>query len=87
MRVSVRLKPGASFNRIINCDESSVLHIAVKARAVENSANEALVALVAKALKIPKSSVSIFRGHTSRTKVIEVNGIDTIPEDVYGKDF
>ena len=39
-------------------------------------ANAALVALLAKTLKRPKSSVRIVAGETARLKMIEIDGLD-----------
>jgi uncharacterized protein YggU (UPF0235/DUF167 family) len=41
---------------------------------VEGAANAALVRLVAKALRIPKSAVTIAAGETSRIKTLEIVG-------------
>lgn len=40
----------------------------------DGKANKALVALLAKALDIPKSSIRIAAGETSRLKTIEIDG-------------
>ena len=41
---------------------------------VEGAANTALVKLVAKTLRLPKSAVTIAAGETSRTKTLEIAG-------------
>jgi uncharacterized protein YggU (UPF0235/DUF167 family) len=46
----------------------------VAAAPVEGAANAALVRLVAKALGVPKSAVSIAAGETSRIKALEIDG-------------
>ncbi|WP_332641137.1 DUF167 domain-containing protein [Brevundimonas sp.] len=75
----VRLTPGASADRIDGWDVDSegrpVLKVRVRARPVEGEANEALIRLLAKALGVPKSAVSIPRGSQSRTKMIDVAGL------------
>jgi uncharacterized protein YggU (UPF0235/DUF167 family) len=43
---------------------------------VEGEANAALVKLVAKALGLPRSGVSIVSGETARVKVLEIDGFD-----------
>jgi uncharacterized protein YggU (UPF0235/DUF167 family) len=50
----------------------------VAAPAVEGRANEALRRLLAKQLRVPRSSVTIVRGHRSRDKVVEVDGLDYV---------
>jgi uncharacterized protein YggU (UPF0235/DUF167 family) len=81
----VRLKPGASKNCIGKELIEGALPISVRARPVENAANKALVELLSKALKVPKSSVEIIIGHSSKSKVVEISGINKIPEEIYGK--
>jgi len=48
--------------------------IRIAAPPVDGKANAALVAFVAKLLGVPKASVEIIRGETSRNKVIRVEG-------------
>lgn len=75
-RLAVKLTPGASADRIDGWDVDAggrpVLKIRVRARPVEGEANEALVKLVARALGVPKSAVSVQRGGQSRTKILEI---------------
>lgn len=49
--------------------------IRIAAPAVDGRANAALVAFVAKALRVPRSSVRIVRGETSRDKRLHVDGM------------
>jgi hypothetical protein len=51
------------------------LKVALTAPPVEGRANEACVEFFAKLLKVPRSSVSIAAGHTSRNKVVRVEGL------------
>jgi len=51
------------------------LKIALTAPPVEGKANEACIEFFAKLLKVPRSSVSIAAGQTSRNKVIRVAGL------------
>ena len=53
-----------------------MLRARVAARAVDGAANNALLRLLARELNVAPSSVSIVRGATARTKVIEVEGVD-----------
>ena len=57
-----------------------VLKLRVSAAASEGAANAAVVALVAKALKVPKSAVRIAAGETARVKRLELDGVT--PDDV-----
>ena len=78
-RLAVKLTPGASADRIDGWDVDAggrpVLKIRVRARPVEGEANEALVKLVARALGVPKSAVSVQRGGQSRTKILVIEGL------------
>lgn len=79
-RLPVRLTPGASADRIDGWDEDAdgrpVLKVRVRARPVEGEANAALAFLVARALGVPRSTVSLIRGGQSRLKMIEVENLD-----------
>lgn len=44
----------------------------IKAKPVEGRANEALAALIARALGVPASSVRLVKGHSGRHKVFRI---------------
>ena len=48
------------------------LKVAVTSPPVDGEANEAVIALFAKALGIPKSAVTIVAGQTSRRKTVKI---------------
>ena len=48
----------------------------MRARPIEGKANEALVKLVAGALGLPRSAVSLAQGDRSRIKRLEITGLD-----------
>ena len=74
--IDIKVVPNSSKNDIIT--ESDVVKIKVTAQPVENKANKALIEVISKNLKVPKTSISVVRGHTSKTKTlfIKVNDID-----------
>lgn len=78
-RVAVKLSPGTAVDRIdgwaADADGRTILKVRVRARPIEGEANEALVKLLAKALGVAKSAVSVQRGGQSRTKILEVEGL------------
>ena len=80
-RLAVRLTPGASSDRIdgwdVDPDGRPVLKVRVRARPVEGEANVALLKLLARALGVPKSAVSLERGGQSRTKMVSIAGLTT----------
>ena len=55
-------------------DGQPVLKLRVRALPTDGEANEAVVALVAKSLKLPKSKVSLERGGASRVKSLRLAG-------------
>jgi uncharacterized protein (TIGR00251 family) len=52
----------------------AVLKLRVRALPTDGEANEAVVALVAKSLKLPKSNIALERGGTSRVKTLRLAG-------------
>jgi uncharacterized protein (TIGR00251 family) len=75
VRFSVRLQPRASKNEIVGLQGIS-LKVRVTAPPVEGMANDALVELLSKELQTPRRNVCIVSGNSSRTKVIEISGVD-----------
>jgi uncharacterized protein len=75
IRFSVRLQPRASKNEITGLQGIS-LKVRVTAPPVEGMANDALIELLSKALETSRRNVCIVSGHSSRTKIIEINGVD-----------
>jgi uncharacterized protein len=71
---AVRVQPRARRNEIVG-ETGEVLKLAITAPPVEGKANAACIELLAKVLKLPKSSVSIAAGETSRNKLVRVVGI------------
>jgi len=71
---SVRVQPRASKDEISG-EMAGALKVRLRAPAVEDRANEALVEFLAQLLKTPKSAVRILSGERSRTKRIEIRGV------------
>ena len=71
---SVRVRPRASKDEIAG-EMGGALKVRLRAPAVEDRANEALVEFLAQLLKTPKSAVRILSGDRSRTKRIEIRGV------------
>jgi uncharacterized protein (TIGR00251 family) len=75
MRISVRVRPGASRTEVGGSYAGSLV-VRVAQPAVDGRATEAVLAAVAKALGVRRADVSLVSGHRSRTKVIDVHGAD-----------
>ena len=73
---SVRVQPRASKDEIAG-EMDGALKIRLRAPAVEDRANEALIEFLAQTLNTSKAAVRILSGERSRTKRIEVRGITT----------
>ena len=71
---SVRVQPRASKDEIAG-EMGGALKVRLRAPAVEDRANEALVELLAELLKTSRSAVSILSGERSRVKRIEIRGV------------
>ena len=70
----VRVQPRASKEEIAG-EMGGALKVRLRAPAVEDRANEALVEFLAQLLKTPRSAVRILSGERSRTKRIEIYGV------------
>lgn len=71
----VFVAPRSSGNKVLGLYDG-MLKVALTAPPVEGVANKALVAFLAKALGVSKSSVRLVAGETSRKKTVTVAGIE-----------
>ncbi len=71
--VSVRVHPRAHKNAITGA-MGDALKLALTAPPVEGQANQACVEFLAEFLNVPRASVTIVAGQSSRNKVIRVAG-------------
>ena len=80
MRLTVRVTPRGGRDAVEGWSRDDagrpVLKVRVAAAAADGAANAAVIALLAKALGRPRSSLTIVRGETARVKQIEVAEID-----------
>jgi uncharacterized protein (TIGR00251 family) len=86
LTLAVRLTPNGGRDQLdgieLDADGKARLKARVSVVPEKGKANKALVALIAKALGLPKSSVSLVSGDTSSKKILR---IDAEPEDVMVK--
>ena len=73
MRMRVRVIPRSGKN-LIEWEEGG-LKVRLTAPPVEGAANEALVALLAQCLGLPKRDIQIVHGTTGRHKIVEITGM------------
>jgi uncharacterized protein (TIGR00251 family) len=71
---AVRVQPRASKDEIAG-EMGGALKVRLRAPAVEDRANDALVEYLAELLKRPRSAVRILSGERSRTKRVEIHGV------------
>ena len=74
MFISVRVYPNAKRDELMGLS-NGVWQVRVSAPPVKGKANTRLIALLSQVLGVGKSSLSIAKGHTSRSKVIAVDGL------------
>ncbi|MDR0552813.1 MAG: DUF167 domain-containing protein [Holosporales bacterium] len=75
-KLAIFLTPNARDESLEYVQETGVLKVHVRAKPIDNEANQRLIEILAKKFEIPKSSVSIKSGHRSRTKLLEIRGLD-----------
>jgi uncharacterized protein (TIGR00251 family) len=73
-RITVRVTPRSGRDAIA-AGAGGVMSVRVTASPDEGKANASVCRVVAEALGVPKSAVAVVRGHTARTKTLEVAGI------------
>jgi uncharacterized protein (TIGR00251 family) len=71
---AVKVHPHAKKNAITG-EVGDALKLSLTAPPADGKANEACIEFFAKLLKVPRSSVTIAAGETSRNKVIRVAGL------------
>jgi uncharacterized protein (TIGR00251 family) len=77
LRLRVHVTPRAGCERIgevVSDGRTARLKLSVRAPAHEGEANAAVVAVLARTLRLPKSALSVAAGHTSREKTIAIRG-------------
>jgi len=71
MLLKVKVKPNSKTVSVEQLEDKS-LKISIKAPPVDGKANEELVEVLSKFLKIPKSHIMIKAGKTSKDKLIQI---------------
>ncbi len=72
-RYGVTVKPGSKKGPLVEVADDGTLTLFVRERAVDGAANDGVVKLLAAHFGVPKSRVTIVRGHASRQKLVEID--------------
>ena len=73
--LALRVQPGARRSALLARLASGEWKVAVTASPVEGQANEAVVELVSELLGVKRRQVTLKRGTSSRSKLLEVDGV------------
>jgi uncharacterized protein (TIGR00251 family) len=73
-RLELRVEPGARQPGVVG-RHGSAWKVRVSAPPEDGRANQALVGLLADALRVPRRAVSIVAGHGSRDKIVACEGL------------
>ena len=71
----LRVTPRAARDEVTGWREPGVLAVRVTAPPVDGEANRAVAAVLARALRVPPSTVTVVRGERGRDKVVRVAGL------------
>ena len=74
-RLRVRAQPRASRTEIVG-EHGDALRVRLAAPPVDGAANDELVRVVAKALRVAPSRVSVVAGLSSRDKILHIDGLE-----------
>lgn len=74
MRIFVKVRTKARAEGVEEVDEGHFV-VSVKGPPVEGKANEAIIDLLGRYFRVPKTRVHILRGAKSKNKVIEIEGV------------
>jgi hypothetical protein len=74
--LELHVQPGAKITAAVG-EHGGRLKLKIAAPAVDNKANAHLLAWLAAQLGVPKSTVRLVRGDTSRQKTVAVSGVET----------
>jgi uncharacterized protein (TIGR00251 family) len=75
--VKIKVEPRSS-RKGISGVLGDTLKVKVNSPPVGGAANEELIDILSEEFRIRKSSIKIIRGHSSKEKVLEIEGVDSI---------
>lgn len=71
MTITVKIIPNAKTSEVVGY-EGKILKIRIAAPAIEGRANKELIKIMAELCDCAPSEIEILKGHTSKTKVLDV---------------
>ncbi len=74
--VNVRVQPKAGKNELSISESKDLLKVKLTSAPVDGEANKALIKILAKFLKIKKTSIEITSGKKSRNKRVKIEGVE-----------
>ncbi|HEX3012049.1 MAG TPA: DUF167 domain-containing protein [Syntrophomonadaceae bacterium] len=74
VRLEIKVQPRSSRNQMAGVQDG-ILKIKLTAPPVDGEANLALIEYLSSLLGVPKRSINLIKGETSRNKLVEINGI------------
>jgi uncharacterized protein len=80
IRLRLRVSPGASTTELVG-RHGTAWKVRVSAAPERGRANDAVVKLLARRLRVPRASLAVVSGHTGRDKVVELHGLDAAEAD------
>jgi len=72
MRVSVKVKPSSSRQKVEKIDDNNY-SVWVRAKPAEGKANEAVIEVLAEHFGTSRSKITLLKGRTSRQKVLDID--------------
>jgi uncharacterized protein (TIGR00251 family) len=76
--IEVKVEPRSSQKGIAGIMGENILKVKLTAPPVDGAANEQLIEVIAEEFKVKKSQVKVIRGHSSKVKVVEITGVETV---------
>lgn len=72
--IKLKISPNASKNEIIRTEDG--VKVKITAQPIDGKANKCLVEFLSKTFKVPKSSIEIVKGETSKEKTLLIKVFD-----------
>jgi uncharacterized protein (TIGR00251 family) len=71
MKISIIVKPNSRTEGVVPSDDGTYT-VRVAAPPVEGKANDRVILLLARHFGVPRSRISILKGHSGKKKIVEI---------------